>query len=799
VSGGSFEAALAATQGEALRKLAEHRNDAAEHFAEIQSHYGAHHPEYRKARAQLNQVEASLEATRKQIIDRVEIGYREAQRREALVGEAVTAAKAEFDRMNARSFEYQALKREADADKNLYEQLVRKIREAGINAGFQNSSIRIADAARPALKPVYPNHILNVLLAGLLSALAAVGTAVVSDLLDKTVRDPEQVARTLRTEVIGSLPLMKDRRAGALAALKDGGGGGRDEQDLSGFRESVRTLRNSILLGNFDCHYRSLLVTSAAPGDGKTTTAANLAAAHSEQGQRTLLIDGDLRRPSVHRNFNLPGVVGLSNALLGEISWRDALIQTEALPHLFILPAGPPSRRASDLVGRGLIELLEEASSEYDLVILDAPPLLGFAEPLQMATAVDGVLVVARAARTSRKAVASVLATLTRLRAKVVGLVLNEVHKELSDSYYYYGHVQQPPARKGVVIERYFHFDSWRVNVGGALWVPAQIYTEEEASPGRGANGAIPRFKAQTRIWDYAAAPSRKIDELTSILIESESAVRDRDAPTDVSPLESQRSWERQAEDNLMARLEKGGLLAPPGPVDEVLNTVVNNLIVSAKLNIEAHCRVLLTTPFETFTVGHTIVISRGLIDVLPDEASLAVALASELAHIALGHRTPTEFAFNNRTMLSDFDVLQRFRFQHPGAEMQAASEKTISIMQASPYQNTANAGLFLKALGARNSALPRLLQANLGDQVADPEALARLAGFAASAPPLEENKLEQIAALPLGSRVKVNPWNNQLDLVKTRPLALRAPREKMPFEVTPFVLYLTRTVIAPK
>jgi len=438
VSGGSFDAALAAPQGEALRKLAEHRDEAAELFAEVKSRYGANHPEYRKAQAQLNQVDAAIEATRLQIGNRVEIGYREAERREAMVGDAVTAAKAEFDRMNARSFEYQAVKREADADKNLYEQLVRKIREAGINAGFQNGSIRIADSARAALKPVFPNQVLNVMLALLLSTLVAVGAAMLSDLLDKTVRDPEQVARTLRTEVIGSLPLMKDRRAGSLAALKDGGGG-REEQDLSGFGESVRTLRNSILLGNFDRHYRSLLVTSAAPGDGKTTTAANLAAAHAEQGKRTLLIDGDLRRPSVHRNFNLPSVVGLSNALLGEISWREALVQTAALPHLYILPAGPPSRRASDLVGRGLAELLEEAASEYDLVILDAPPLLGFAEPLQMATAVDGVLVVARAGRTSRKAVASVLATLTRLRAKVVGLVLNEVHKELSDSYYYYG------------------------------------------------------------------------------------------------------------------------------------------------------------------------------------------------------------------------------------------------------------------------------------------------------------------------------------------------------------------------
>jgi len=446
VGGGSLAAALAAPQGEALRSLAAHRNEAAEHFVEVKSHYGANHPEYRKAAAQVEQVNAAIEATRQQIVERTAIGYREAQGHEAMVGEAVTVAKAEFDRMNARSFEYQAVKREADADKNLYEELVRKIREAGINAGFQNGSIRIADAARPSLKPVYPNHVLNVLLALVLSSLLAVGAAVVSDLLDKTVRDPEQVARALHAEVIGSLPLLKHGRggglaAGSLTALQNGGGsdaGGHRQPDLSGFGEAVRALRNSILLGNFDRHYRSLLVTSAAPGDGKTTTAANLAAAHAEQGQRTLLIDGDLRRPSVHRNFNLPGVVGLSNALLGEIGWREALIQTKALPDLYILPAGPPSRRASDLVGRGLSELLEEASVEYDLVILDAPPLLGFAEPLQMASAVDGVIVVARAGRTSRRAVASVLATLRRLRAKVVGLVLNEVHKDLSDSYDYY-------------------------------------------------------------------------------------------------------------------------------------------------------------------------------------------------------------------------------------------------------------------------------------------------------------------------------------------------------------------------
>jgi len=288
------------------------------------------------------------------------------------------------------------------------------------------------------------------------------------------------------------------------------------------------------------------------------------------------------------------------------------------------------------------------------------------------------------------------------------------------------------------------------------------------------------------------AAGGHKLEELTDILVESESAVEDRSGSKDISPLESQRSWERQAEENLLERLEKGGLVAPPSPVDEVLNTVVNNLIVSGNLNVEAHCRVLLTTPLETFSVGHTIVISRGLIDVLPDEASLALVLADELSHIALGHPTPTQFAFRNQTMLSDAELLQRFHFQRSPQELASAGKKTIELMRASPYQKTANAGLFLKSVASRAAVFPRLLQANLGNQVADADSLSRLAEFAATAPALEEDKLEQIAALPLGSRVKLNPWDNQIVLVKTRPVALLSPREKMPFEVTPFVLYLT-------
>ena len=209
------------------------------------------------------------------------------------------------------------------------------------------------------------------------------------------------------------------------------------EQALSNYEEAIRTLRNSILLTDFDRRLRSVLLTSASPSEGKSTVAAHLAATHASQHKRTLLIDGDLRRPSVHRLYQVPNSVGLSNVLLEQISWRDAVIRIDDPKGLDVLPAGPSTRRASDLIGMGLAELVEEATREYDLVVLDAPPLLGFAEPLQMATAVDGVIVVARAGDTSRKSLSSVITILTRLRANLVGVVLNEVHREVSPGYYY--------------------------------------------------------------------------------------------------------------------------------------------------------------------------------------------------------------------------------------------------------------------------------------------------------------------------------------------------------------------------
>jgi capsular exopolysaccharide synthesis family protein len=451
VQSGTLESAQVSTQGEDLKTLSQKLEDARQRFADAQTHYGANHPEYHKAAVQVEELERQLSSARQNAAQRVEVEYREAVNRESMLRNAVAETKKEFDALNARSFEYQSLKREAEADKTLYEELIRKIKEAGINAGFENSAIRIADPARAAFGPVFPNMKLNIALALMLSTMLAVVAAVMSDVLDKSIRDPEQIASLFKTEVMGSLPMVNSwrrrmtparaREAGT-AALVLAGGGETDnrKQGVIGFEEAVRTLRNSILLGNFDRPLKSLMVTSAAPAEGKTTTAVHLAIAHAQQKHKTLLIDCDMRRPGVHSKLGLNPEFGLASVLQNGMLWREKVLKLEELPGLEILPSGYTNRRAADLIGANLPRILEEAAADYDLILVDAPPMLGFPEPLQMAAAVDGVIMVALAGQTNRNAVGSALTTLQRVRANVLGLVLNEVTKDMSDTYHYYGY-----------------------------------------------------------------------------------------------------------------------------------------------------------------------------------------------------------------------------------------------------------------------------------------------------------------------------------------------------------------------
>ncbi len=453
VRGGSMEAGQVSLQGEALRRLSEKLSDAEEKYAEVASRFAANHPENRRSAAQIAEIKQNITAMREKITQRAQVEYSEALNREALGEHAVHQAKSEFDHLNARSFEYQTAKREAEADKKLYEELVRKIKEATINTSFQNSSIRIADLARPAYKAIFPNIPLNLGVAFICALLLAVAAAITADVLDNTVRDPEQISRGMNTVVLGSLPSVRNWRN---QITGDSGSSGlvpaqaAANQRQSEFQEAVRTLRNSILLGDFDRNLRSILVTSSNASEGKSTGASHLAIAHAEQHKRTLLIDGDLRRPSLHKRFGISGQHGLVDVLEGKSDWKSLLQKVKGYPDLDLLTAGLPSTCAPELMGRGIGRVIEEATAEYDLVILDGPPAIGFAEPLTMAAAVDGVIVVARAGQTQQKAVASLLATLQRLRVNVIGVVLNQVNRDVTNSYYYtanYGGYYTKPQR----------------------------------------------------------------------------------------------------------------------------------------------------------------------------------------------------------------------------------------------------------------------------------------------------------------------------------------------------------------
>jgi hypothetical protein len=332
------------------------------------------------------------------------------------------------------------------------------------------------------------------------------------------------------------------------------------------------------------------------------------------------------------------------------------------------------------------------------------------------------------------------------------------------------------------------HFDSWRTNVQPGLWLPTYVYSQE--SDLKDFLGGNIRFKSQTRLWGYDLKNVGHSSEFTEITIEDADIQNQSSASTDKSPIEAEREWQHAAEVNVLDRLQRTGLLAPPGEVDKVMETVINNLEVTNNLDIqpEVKCRVLLTGTIEMFTIGHTIVLSRGLLDALPDEASLAAMLAQELADIIVTKPSTDQWGFNDTTNVSTTEALSHFSFKDTPAEIQLANAKALELLKNSPYKDKlGSAGLFLKQLDAESKSLPSLINPRLGNRVQFGEQLS------ATSPNLDPNKLDQISALPIGARIKVDPWGDHVDLVKAKPVPLLSAREKMPFEVTPFMPFLTR------
>ncbi|MHB8301597.1 MAG: hypothetical protein ACYDC6_01980 [Acidobacteriaceae bacterium] len=340
----------------------------------------------------------------------------------------------------------------------------------------------------------------------------------------------------------------------------------------------------------------------------------------------------------------------------------------------------------------------------------------------------------------------------------------------------------------------YYHFDSWRTNVQPGLWLPTAVYAEEHGP------GDVPDqadfFRAQTWIWGYSLRQPVSTSDNATVKID---AVKDNsESAQDVSPLQASRMWSQQAESNILDRLLQAGLLAAPSSFDKVLEQVTNNLIVTNNITLPeaVHCRVLLTTPLESLTIGNTIVLSKGLIDTLPYEEDLASVLSFQLAHLVLGHKVDTEFAFPDNLMFADQATIRRIPLHHSDAENQAAAKKALQLLNNSPYKDKlANAGLYFRMLQARSKTLPSLLQPQLGDSLFTSSTDDRvwLSALEAKAPRLNMDDVRQIAALPLGSHLRVNSWDDSVEQLNSKPVAVLSPSDKMPFELTPVFFRLRR------
>ena len=343
----------------------------------------------------------------------------------------------------------------------------------------------------------------------------------------------------------------------------------------------------------------------------------------------------------------------------------------------------------------------------------------------------------------------------------------------------------------------YFHFDSWRVNMQPGLWLPAYIYTEETKA--QYSTFQSVSMKGQTRLWAYDLKHSGQQSEFTTMDIESKDVTDESGrGANEINPVQSQHTWEREAEDNVLDRMERAGVLAPDGEVSKILQTVVTNLEITNNLTIEpeVRCRVLLTTPLESFTVGHTIIVSRGLLDTMPDESTLAMVLAQELGHIALGHRIDTKYSFSDRMLFPDERVFKQIGLRQTDDDERAADAKGLEFLQKSPYKDKLNtAGLFLRALETRKQDVTWLISPHFGNRFTRTNLVHSTA--ITTAPPLEMRNLAQLPALPLGSRIRLDPWNDRVEMQKSKSVPLVSARDKMSFEVTPMFPNLVR-IAAP-
>jgi len=448
---GNLDAVPQVQNSSALSDLMKKRNEAAAQYTDQLSQYGPNFPKVQRLQTQLKELDQSIEKEKQKTLNVLESDYREAQQRETLLTKALDQQKTETNQMAGKLVEYNILKREAEANKTLYEGLMTKLKETAISAGLRSSNIRVVDPAMIPSTPARPAKTRNVVLAFLVGLVGGIGLALMREYLDNTVKTPDDVETLSRLPSLAVVPQFADsngsgKRHGLLQSFSSNGHDKRIElvaQHLpkSQMSEAFRALRTSILLSQADHPPQVILVTSALPREGKTTAAANLAVTLAQLGDRTVLVDADLRKPGVGRLLNLGSgkYAGLSSYLAGVSSLDLVSVPHPAIPNLVAIPTGPlPPNPADLLSSHKLVEAIAELRAKFKFIVIDSPPIMAATDAVILSVQADGVLIIVRSGETPKEAFTRTRDLLNSVKCRILGVVLNAVDASAPDYYYSY-------------------------------------------------------------------------------------------------------------------------------------------------------------------------------------------------------------------------------------------------------------------------------------------------------------------------------------------------------------------------
>ncbi len=414
--------------------------------AELNTQFGPSYPKLTQLNNQLKEIDTQIQAEMKKIASKIRGQYTTALQRESMLHDALEKQKQEANKLNESAIQYTLLKRDVDTNRQLYEGLLQKMKEAGVSAGLKSNNFRIVDSARPPQSPIEPNIPRNLMFAVILGLASGIGLAFMLEGLDNTVRTTEQAQAISGLASLGMIPLgSKSAREGpnpkrlVIATSKEAVELVTQVRPQSQMAESYRALRTSLLLSNLGAPPKVVMVTSALPQEGKTTTSINTAVVLAQKGVRVLLIDADMRRPSIHKTLGMGPHSGLSNVLTGTTPLEQAITSTSVLPNLFVLPAGtPPPNPAELLASANMRDVLAQLREQYDHIVIDTPPSLSVTDAVVLSPRADAVILVIRSGQTTKQALRRSRDVLMQVSAKVVGVLLNAVDLSSPDYYYYY-------------------------------------------------------------------------------------------------------------------------------------------------------------------------------------------------------------------------------------------------------------------------------------------------------------------------------------------------------------------------